>query len=111
MANEENLVSLADRTTEEQREIARKGGKASAKARAARKTLKEELLLLLSQGNTQEKISLSLIQEAVNGNTKAFEVIRDTIGEKPKDDIDVTVKDSKKFKDVVEQIGGEGLDE
>lgn len=26
MANEQNLVSLADRATEEQREIARKGG-------------------------------------------------------------------------------------
>ena len=111
MANEENLKPLNTRTKKEQREIARKGGKASGKARAARKTLKEELLLLLSQGDTQEKISLSLIQEALSGNTKAFEVIRDTIGEKPKDDIDVTVKDSKKFKDVVEQIGGEGLDE
>lgn len=111
MANEENLVNLKDRSQRERKEIARKGAIASNKKQAARKTLKEELLLLLSQGNTQEKISLSLIQEAVNGNTKAFEVIRDTIGEKPKDDIDVTVKDSKKFKDVVEQIGGEGLDE
>ena len=111
MANEENLVNLKDRSPRERKEIARKGAIASNKKQAARKTLKEELLLLLSQGNTQEKISLSLIQEAVNGNTKAFEVIRDTIGEKPKDDIDVTVKDSKKFKDVVEQIGGEGLDE
>ena len=111
MANEENLVSLADRTTEEQREIARKGGKASAKSRAARKTLKEELLLLLAQGDTQARISLSLIQEAMDGNTKAFEVIRDTIGEKPKENVDVNVTDSKKFKDVVEQIGGEGLDE
>ena len=111
MANEENLVNLKDRSPRERKEIARKGAIASNKKQAARKTLKEELLLLLSQGDTQEKISLSLIQEALSGNTKAFEVIRDTIGEKPKDDIDVTVKDSKKFKDVVEQIGGEGLDE
>ena len=111
MANEENLVSLADRTTEEKREIAKKGGKASGKARAARKTLKEELLLLLSQGNTQEKISLSLIQEALTGNTKAFEIIRDTIGEKPKENVDVNIDNSKKLKDVIGQVGGEGLDE
>ena len=109
MANEQNLQPV--RTKKEAREKGRKGGIASGKVRAARKTLKEELLLLLAQGNTQEKISLSLIQEALNGNTKAFEVIRDTIGEKPKDDIDVTVKDSKKLKDVFSQMGGEGLDE
>lgn len=83
--NEENLVSLADRTTEEQREIARKGGIASGKARKERKTMKEELLLLLSQGDTQEKISLALLQEALNGNVKAYETIRDTVGEKPID--------------------------
>lgn len=111
MANEENLVNLKDRTPRERKEIARKGAIASNKKQAARKTLKEELLLLLSQGNTQEKISLSLIQEALNGNTKAFEVIRDTIGEKPKDDVTLNVDNSKKFKDVVGQIGGEGLDE
>lgn len=83
--NEENLISLGDRTTEEQREIARKGGIASGKARRERKTLREELLLLLEKGDTQEKISLAMIKEALDGNTKAFEVIRDTIGEKPID--------------------------
>jgi hypothetical protein len=89
--NTENLVDLRDRTTEEQREIAKKGGIASGKARAARKTLKEELLLLLSQGNTQEKISLSLIAQAMEGNVKAFETIRDTVGEKPVDKVEADV--------------------
>ena len=84
MANNENLVDLRTRTTEEQREIARMGGIASGKARAARKTFKEELLLLLANGDTQEKISLALLQKAMNGDTKAFEVLRDTVGEKPK---------------------------
>lgn len=85
--NEENLISFKDRTAEEQREIARQGGIASGKARRERKTLKEELLLLLEKGDTQEKISLAMIKEALDGNTKAFEVIRDTIGEKPEDKI------------------------
>lgn len=87
--NKDNLVSLADRTTEEQREIAKKGGKASGKARKERKALKDELLLLLSKGDTQQKVSLALIQQALNGNTKAFEVIRDTIGEKPKEEYSI----------------------
>lgn len=86
--NKENLISLADRTTEEQREIAKKGGKASVKARQERKALKDELLLLLSKGDTQQKVSLALIQQALEGNTKAFEIIRDTIGEKPVDKIE-----------------------
>jgi hypothetical protein len=83
--NEENLIPFTERTKEEQREIARQGGIASGKARRERKTLKEELLLLLEKGDTQEKISLAMIKEALDGNTKAFEVIRDTIGEKPED--------------------------
>jgi general stress protein YciG len=91
MANEQNLKPFNEMTEKEQREIARKGGKASGEARAKRKTLKEELLLLLAQGNTQEKISLSLIQEAMGGNTKAFEVIRDTVGEKPVDKLEADV--------------------
>lgn len=96
MANNENLRTL---TSEEAREIGKKGGIASGKARAERKTLKEELLLLLSQGNTQEKISLSLIAQAMEGNVKAFETIRDTVGEKPKENIDLAVK--KKLEDVL----------
>lgn len=41
MANEQNLVSLKNRTTTEQRAIARAGGIASGKARRQRKTLKQ----------------------------------------------------------------------
>lgn len=97
MANEQNLISLADRTTSEKREIAKKGGKASGKSRQARKTLKEELLLLLSKGDTQEKVSLAVLQKAINGDTKAFEVIRDTIGEKPTDKQEIKVVDTDWF--------------
>lgn len=109
--NEENLISLADRTTEEQREIARKGGIASGEARRRKRTLKEELILLLEQGDTQEKISLSLIKQALEGNTKAFEIIRDTVGEKPKEEIEVNDVTNKKFDEICSQIGGDGLED
>ncbi len=93
MANEQNLINPSDLTPNERRENASKAGKASGAARRARKTLKEELLLLLSDGDTQSRLSLALIEEALNGNkagsvTKAFEVIRDTIGEKPVDKVE-----------------------
>jgi DNA segregation ATPase FtsK/SpoIIIE-like protein len=88
MINEENLIPLNKRSKEVQRAIQEKGRQANKAKWEARKTLKEELILLLSQGDTQEKISLALIQKALNGDTKAFEVIRDSIGEKQTDKIE-----------------------
>ena len=90
MANEQNLRPSEYKLSQEE---AKKGGKASVEARRKRKALKEELLLLLSDGDLQEKMSVALINEAINGNkagsvTKAFEVIRDTIGEKPVDKVE-----------------------
>ena len=91
MANENNLINLKDRTPEERKEIARKGAEATNKLLKERKTLKEELLLLLSQDNFQERISLALLEKATTGDTKAYEVIRDTVGEKPTDKIEADV--------------------
>ena len=92
--NQENLIPTSERSKREVREIGRKGGIASGEARRKRKTLKEELLLLLEEQDRQERMSLSLLQQALDGNTKAFEIIRDTIGEKPKEKIEAEV-DSK----------------
>lgn len=89
MANAENLKKPS---TSEARERGQKGGIASGEARRARKTLKEELLLLLSDGDIQNKISIALLKKAQKGNIKAFEVIRDTIGEKPKEEQTLTIK-------------------
>lgn len=85
MAGKENLRPVSSK--DEARERGRKGGLASGKARRKRKTLKEELLLMLSEGETQQSVTLALIEKAMSGDTKAFEVIRDTIGEKPVDKV------------------------
>lgn len=85
MANEQNLKPVSSK--KEARERGRKGGLASVEARRKRKTLKEELLLMLSEGETQQSVTLALIEKAMSGDTKAFEVIRDTIGEKPIDKV------------------------
>ena len=109
MAGKENLVSLADRTTDEQREIAKKGGKKSGEVRRQKRTLKEQMETLLSlpvkDENTRKfieslgidpdtidnatAITLSIYQEALKGNTKAYELIRDTLGEKPSDKLQI----------------------
>lgn len=93
--NINNLIKNEDLTPEQRRENARKAGLASAEAKKKRKTLREELLALLETGQYQKKISLSLIKQAVDGNTKAFEVIRDTVGEKPGDKLEL--EQSKPF--------------
>lgn len=99
MANDENLVSLADRTTSEKREIAIKGGLASGEARRKRKSLKEELLLMLEDEEVQKSVTIALINQAQKGNVKAYEMIRDTIEEKPVEKVQSTqtIVDMSKF--------------
>lgn len=76
----------------------------SAKAQRERSTLKEGLLLLLNEplkdkeGNTtgkttQDAIIAGLVKRAVSGDTRAFEIIRDTIGERPAQDVKVSTGD------------------
>ena len=95
--NPQNLTPFNKMDEKKRKEIQAMGVKASAEKTKKRKLLKEELLALLSIGNTQEKISLALIDNALNGDNKAFEVIRDTIGEKPTDKQEVKVVDTDWF--------------
>ena len=84
---------------EQAREAGRKGGLKSAEKRAARKTLREELCALLADDvkikgggtmNAQVAMSTALLQAAIKGNVRAYEVIRDTIGEKPVENVALT---------------------
>lgn len=107
MANEQNLRPSEHQFTLEEH---KKGARASAESKRRRKALKEELLLLLSDGDVQERISLALINEAMEGNkagsvTRAFEVIRDTIGEKPVDRVEQINVDAE-YTASVEYVNG-----
>ncbi len=106
MANEQNLRPP---TAEEARERGRKGGKASAKKRQQNKTFKEIINKFLDGQVSDERLKQQMIEfgfadkevsnkscavfalwrEAIQGNTKAFELLRDTIGEKPQEKITV----------------------
>lgn len=100
MANESNLdgKGFDDRTTEEQREIARSGGIASGEARRKKRDIRLALEMLLEKefkdrsGNTvtgAEAIAAKQFEKAMKGDTKAFEVVRDTAGQKPTDKIEM----------------------
>lgn len=101
MANksQDNLISLANRSEEERREIAIKGNKASIESKKKKKLLRESLEALLESGNTQEDMCVALIQKALVGDTKAFEVVRDSIGQKPIDKQEVKQIDTDWFID------------
>lgn len=94
MAHNANLEGKGfdDRTTEEQREIARQGGIASGEARRRKRDLRQALEMLLEReykdksGNSvtgTEAITAKLFEQAMKGNIKAFETIRSTIGQDP----------------------------
>ena len=113
MAGEENLIPMSERSKEEVREIARRGGIKSGETRRRKKTMKEnlELLLTMSVGKgekadiengenikdyakenvtVEQAMLIAQIQKALKGDTQAFEMIRDLIGEKPVDKKEVS---------------------
>lgn len=84
--NVENLKRLS---SEEAKKNGSKGGKKSAEVRREQKTFKE---LAKSHLTDEQKIMLldRLYDKALEGDVKAFEVLRDTLGEKPKEEVAVT---------------------
>lgn len=70
MANEKNLKPMSERTPSERREIAKKGGKASGKARRQKKQmaeiLNEFLEMPIKEGPLTKVNSLSKINRASN---------------------------------------------
>ena len=81
-----DILKLAPSAKEAQRRGSL-GGKKSGEARREKKALREHLeaLLLSKKGDmtTAEALTLALVEKGLAGDVKAFEVIRDTIGEKP----------------------------
>ena len=102
MANEQNLNPFGTLTESEQREISSKGGKASGEARKLRAAVKRVLEISLPNGMDELKeklekagidttndngIAFAMVLKALQGDTSAANWIRDTAGEKPKDEV------------------------
>lgn len=95
-----NLIPQNQRTKSEQIEIARKGGIASGEARRKRKTFKEQMLFMLENDpKLQDDLINALFKRAkktgdksgISAN-KAFELIRETIGEAPIEEKKTTIE-------------------
>ena len=93
MANEQNLIPSNKRSKNEARENSRKGGIASGEARRKKRDLKLAMQALLEADVTDKKtgetmsgaeaIAMAQYKKALKGDAKAFELVRDTSGQKP----------------------------
>lgn len=89
MANEENLKPFtSDQSREEAVKNGRKGGIASGKAKRERKLLREAIAERMGEEDFNALVD-NLIARAKDSD-RAFELLRDTIGEKPVSSIDLT---------------------
>ena len=121
MAGEENLIPMSERSKEEVRELAAKGGRKSGETRRRKKTMRENLEILLSMPlkpgkgadidsaenmkdfskenvTVEQAMLMSQIQKALKGDIYAFESIRDLVGEKvAKTEVNASVKSDNPF--------------
>ena len=113
MANEQNLTH---KLTESD---ARKGGINSGKTRREKANLRKCLEALLEGNVTDtngtvrtgaEAITLKLFAEAGKGDVRAFEVIRDTIGQKPVDKVMVAEVEQSVIDEVEQMVNDNDKD-
>lgn len=90
MANEQNLkpIRKGDLSKEELKKRQSNGGKKSADARRENKLIRERILERMGESDWDTMID-NLIQRASN-DTKSFEVLRDTIGQKPVEQLELS---------------------
>ena len=80
--NPKQLANLKPPSTKEARERGRKGGKASARSRAAMKSLKETLLDEITEADQREILRV-LIRNARRGHLPSLEFLLKIIGQHP----------------------------
>lgn len=129
MANPDNLIPQAHKLTVEE---ASKGGKKSGEARKRKRSMRDAMEIMLAMSlkpedaeeltdiedirsfaesigkniTIQDAMVFKQIQLALAGSQKSFEIIRDTVGEKPKERIETNKEALDKLDEVLKNIGG-----
>lgn len=107
-----NLEKAKRFTVETASAMGRKGALASNAKQAQQKTFAETLKTLLaielenSKGEkvtTREAISTAIIKKALQGDRAAFAEIRDTVGERPIEQVETTIKEPRRFEFVLKK--------
>lgn len=124
MAKEDNLkpIRKGQLSKDELKKRQINGGKKSGEVRAQKRLLKDTIEMMLKLQPTpqmvsecaekfgfnpkdlQDIITGGLINKAMSGDSKAFEVLRDTVGQKPKEEVintnlntDATIEELKRY--------------
>lgn len=109
MANEQNLKPILD--SQRARELQEKSVQKRKENIEKEKSFKAMLLLALEEINKEtgktkrEELNDAIIERALKGDTKAYEVIRDTVGEKPIDKAAVATGNT--FEEALERVEGD----
>lgn len=113
-SNPNSRANLKVLTPKQAREYGRKGGKKSAQVQAKARTFAETLKTLLeieltnSKGekvSTREAISTALIKKALSGDRAAFAEIRDTVGERPIEQLEQRVEFKDDWRKIADDLG------
>lgn len=114
--NDENLKPFEELTESEQRNIRVQGGLASGEARRRKRDIRLALEALLEKtykGKAGEELSgaeaiaVKQMEKALKGDTRAFEVVRDSAGQKPVEKVMV----AEVSQDVIDEVERAILDE
>lgn len=117
MANERNLRGYeftSDQSREKAAENGRKGGIASGKAKRRRKAFAEAFEVLLQRefsdrsGNPVQgvdAVAAKVFQQAMDGDMKAVQFLRDTVGEMPVQRVELDTIDPQARAEMDELLG------
>lgn len=101
-----NLIVNSERTPKQRREQASKAGKASGEARAIYASLNDDLRECCTPERIR-KMNERIISMAEHGNLRAYELIRDGLGEKPQSKVHLSSQqdDMAKMEEILRQMG------
>lgn len=111
MANEQNLIPGGHKLTQEE---ASRGGKKSGESRRRKRQLRDALQELLDREYTDKEgnvadgttiLAAGLFRKAQKGDIRAWEVLRDTVGQKPADRVEVGTIDPQVRAEIDELLG------
>lgn len=113
LAGPNGYITPLVKGTKQAKEVSKMGSDASAETYARRKTFKESITILLNQkcedGMTmQDKIVAAMANKATDGCVGAAEFLRDTVGEKPSDQVSLDVMtdgDKKLMEKLMKRLG------
>ena len=110
MANEQNLRPGEYKLTQEEQ---KRGGKRSAEVRRQKRDIRRALEALLEKTYTNKQgevlsgaeiIAIKQMEKAIKGDTRAFEVVRDSSGQKPIDKVVLSEIDQEVIDEVEKAV-------